>query len=302
MSKKKNMFKYLMVATLFLLLMGSCDINQSDTFVPETVIEAYLIAGEAMPEVRISKTVPFGTAYVFDRQAVDGATVVIRQLNDNGALVQEHQYTRSSKGIYQPAAAGNMVIPRGIYALEVDVPGNDPLITSTTIVPDTFQILESTGDTVVYLSGAQFEIDVTSSFYPGRQDVFIFSTEAFDIRMDNLTPFQADIFDVEEDSLEDLRINESPPVNEGNFDIHPDGTLTIKLPWLAINFFGDNLISANAIDQNYWDFVRSQSVQGGASTLSPGEIPDIIDNIENGTGLFASFARISRFIYVARPQ
>jgi hypothetical protein len=105
-----------------------------------------------------------------------------------------------------------------------------------------------------------------------------------------------------EHSLEDFEIDESLIVNEANFDPNPGGTITIKIPWIAIAFYGPNIININAIDGNVLDFIRSQRIQRRAPTLSPGEIPNIIDNIEGGTGLFGSFARVRVQVFVEREN
>ena len=42
---------------------------------------------------------------------------------------------------------------------------------------------------------------------------------------------------------------------------------------VAIIFYGPNRIFANALDDNLYDYIRSQSIQQGGSTFSPGEIP-----------------------------
>ena len=58
---------------------------------------------------------------------------------------------------------------------------------------------------------------------------------------------------------------------------------------------------ASAVDDNLFDFIRSQSVQQGGSTLAPGEIPNVLDHIEGGTGIFGSLARVSHETFV-RPN
>ena len=103
-------------------------------------------------------------------------------------------------------------------------------------------------------------------------------------------------------TLEDLRVGGSPILNEENYDVNPDGTLTIKYPWLAITFYGPNRIFANALDDNLYDYIRSQSIQQGGSTFSPGEIPNPLENVEGAHGVFGSYARISFDLFVLRPE
>ncbi len=279
----------------------SCDINDPTTFTPEYVVESYLFATEPLPELKLSQTVPFGERYIFEEQAVSNATVQLRLINESGGVEKEYPYFEQQKGVYQAVNRSDRVLPLREYSLEITFPDDDAVLKSTTIVPDSFKIVQTSGDTVVFLSTEQLEITVTPSFFPGRQNVFIFSTEAFDVRFENLTPFYKDFFDEDNDDIEDFRINESPPVNEENYDRNPDGTLTIRLPWIAVSFFGENCITANAIDDNIFNFITSQNLQFTPSTLSPGEIPDVIDPIEGGRGIFGSFARVKKAIFIAQP-
>jgi hypothetical protein len=122
-----------------------------------------------------------------------------------------------------------------------------------------------------------------------------------DPRPEQLTPFVNDFLIDDEDDLEDFRVSESPLINEGNFDVNQDGTLTIKYPWIALIFFGPNRISVNAADDNIFDFVRSRDIQTRGSTLSPGEILAIVDHVEGGTGIFGSYARVNLDSFVKRP-
>jgi hypothetical protein len=104
-----------------------------------------------------------------------------------------------------------------------------------------------------------------------------------------LTPLYADQYDAEEDSLTRFRINSSGLLNQGSFTENADGTITVDLPWLGVAFFGPNRVALNVVDDNYYDFLRSQSAQQGA--FAPGEIPNVIEHVKGGTGIFGSYAR-----------
>jgi len=292
------MIKRMLFMVLTLAFASSCSLVESDTFESEYVVESYLFAGDTLPEIRLSQTVPFGTAYVFEQQAVANATVELSLLANDNSVEQTFSYAMQERGIYKINSSAT-VLPKRSYRLRVTFPDDETVVTSTTTIPDTFTIVEASTDTVVFASTEQLEIDVTESVFPGRQNIFIFSTEAFDVRRDNLTPLLDEFLD-EDDDLEDFRINESPPINEGNYDRNPDGTLTINLPWIAINFYGPNRIRATAIDDNILNFVQSVSVQTQGSTLSPGEVPNVIDGIENGTGIFGSYALVETDLFVRR--
>ncbi|MFV1981762.1 MAG: hypothetical protein ACC655_11460, partial [Rhodothermia bacterium] len=136
-----------------------------------------------------------------------------------------------------------------------------------------------------------------------RQTIFEFSVESLGPTIDNLTPLYFDFIDpdsgledglTEEEILRDHVIIESEPVNEGNYEVLPDNTINIKLPWFAVAFFGPQRISASALDENLYDFFRSQNVQQGGSTLAPGEIPNAITRLKGATGVFGSYARVTQ--------
>ena len=280
----------------------TCGIYEQDAFESEIIVEAYLFALEAMPNIRLSRTVPFGRAYDFEKQAVTNAEVQINLLDKSGSPEQQYIYRETKNGIYhQPIPTRAVVLPGRTYELKITLPNSNVALHATTIVPDTFSVIATSADTVVYQSDEQLEITVTQSYYPGRQNIFIFATESLDPRREQLTPFILDFFIEEDDDLEDFRISESPLINEGNFDVNADGTLTVKYPWIAVNFYGPNRVSFNAVDDNIFDFVRSRHIQTHGSTLSPGEIPNVIDHIEGGTGIFGSYARIFIDLFVERP-
>ena len=185
------------------------------------------------------------------------------------------------------------------------MPSTNDVISATTVVPDTFRLVDATLDEEIFQSAEQLELTVTRSSSPGRdQNYYIFVTEAFDVREEQLTPLAAAIFDREdgEVTLDDLRVGGSPIFNEDNYDVNADGTLTIRFPWLAITFYGPNKIIANALDDNLYDFVRSQSVQQGGSTFSPGEIPNPLEHVNGAHGVFGSYARATFEVFVKRPE
>ena len=278
-------------AILVVLCLAGCDSNNFEGHRSEIVVESYLIAGEPVPKVRVSRSASARRTYDFTDNAVKGAEVIVTRLDASGVVeeVTRYEEIEEQPGLYWPMEE-NLVRAGSTYRLEVD-PIGLPLVTATTIVPGAFELIRASADTLIYQGSDQFELDVTRSEYPGRQSIFIFATEALSPTADLLTPFYRDITGDSEDDLASLRITESPLINEGNYEINDDGTLTIKLPWIAVAFFGPNRLTANAIDDNMYDFLRSQFVQQGGSTLSPGEIPNVIEHIEGGTGVFGSLSR-----------
>ena len=281
-----------------LLVLSACDTYEQDDYADEIVVEAYLAAGEPLPEVKVSRTAPIDRFYRFEDFAVDDASVVVSLLDEAGGVEARYPYVRAAEGRYRPAGQAVAVQPLRRYALEVDVPGEAGTVRASTLVPGGFRVLDFTADTVRYQGTEQFQARVTRSDYPGRQSYYIFTLVALDTSF-GLTPFYADFVGDDDDDAqpEDFMRNASGLSNEANFDPNPDGTLTMRLPWVAIAFYGPNEIVANALDDNLYDFLRSR-LQGG--TRSPGEMDNLLDHVDGGRGIFGSMARDSFTVFIQR--
>ena len=302
---------FLSVALLSLGLLG-CDTTATQ---PEeqVVVEAYLQADAPLPPIRLTRTVSVDETYDPDSPdgAVQNADVVVERLDSDDTVAESVPYTPhdSVPGLYTPAGA-TVVQPQVTYRLRVTTDEGDE-ITSTTTVPGPVGVVKTENDTAVYQSEQQPAITVQSgqsNVVRDTQNVFTFTTTSlldFQNTPDTtlrkaLTPFYADGFDPKEDSLESLRITSSGLLNEGNFERTDDGSITIALPWLAVAFFGPNEAAVNVVDKNYYDFLRSQSVQQGG--FAPGEIPNVIEHVEGGTGLFGSYAQATNRVFITPPE
>lgn len=290
------MKKSIIALPLFLVSVWGCEVYQQDEYEEYYVVESYLVAGRNLQQIRLSTTAPAFEFYSFENTAVAGATVHVQLLAANGTGVdQTFDYTMTSPGIYLPNV-DHAVLPSRTYQLFVSIPEgmSDHVLTGQTIVPGDFSILAGIQDTLVYQSTEQLEVTFSESSYPGRQNVYIFNTISEEPIVENLTPLYFDFFDGQEneqdalDLLVEFSNTSSGLLNEANFTQNTDGTVTIRYPWLAVAFFGNNKIVANTIDDNLFDYIRSSSVQLGGSTLSPGEIQNVITNIEGGIGVFGA--------------
>lgn len=297
----KKLFLTVIALTAFI---ASCELYPQDEYEEFYVVESYLIANRQLPPVRLSTTVPATDFYTFDEASVNNANIEIRLLETGPESnpVATFTYTNNSPGIYEPVQQ-HAVLPARTYELQITFPGSQDLIRAHTVVPDTFRIMEGVRDTVVYQSSEQLEITVSPSTYPGRQNIFVFNSLSQSPIEENLTPVYKDIFSDSDQPEEDLNLlanNSSNIINEGNFEVNPDGSVTLDFPWIGIAFYEENLIVANTIDDNVYDFVRSQSVQLGGSTLSPGEIQNVIDHVEGGIGVFGALASDTVRTFVKR--
>ncbi len=288
-----------------LFILSSCELYPQDDYEEFYVVESYLVADRQLPPVYLSKTAPVEIRYTFSNFAVRNADVRIDLLSGdlNSAIEQTFQYQMDSAGVYS-AVDNHEVLPARNYQLRVSgIPeDSEALITGTTSVPDAFTSSSPVPDSIVYQSEQQLEVLINPGRSGQRQNYFIFTTIAENPTLQNLTPLYADFFDEEENEIEDFQKTSSGIVNEANFEVNNDGSVLLKYPWLAVAFFEENQIVANIIDDNIYDFVRSQSVQLGGSTLSPGEIPNVIYRLEGGIGVFGSIAADTIETYIKRPE
>lgn len=296
------MAKFASLASLIILLfVGGCELYPQDEFEEDYVVESYLVANRTLPQVRISKTVPVDERYNFTDAAVNDANIEVRLLDESGeGIEQRFPFRRQSAGIYV-AIGPHKVLPEREYQLHVAFSNSDKEITGTTFVPGDF-ITQTEVDSILYQDPQQVTISTTKSFYPGRQSFFIFTVEALKPVPDDLTPFYADQVNNQDTEIANFYTNSSGIVNEENYDVNDDGTSTLRLPWLAVAFYKENYIIASAIDDNMYDFYRSQDVQTGGSTLPPGELQNVIYNLEGGIGVFGSLASDTVEVYIKRNE
>ena len=278
------------------MLLSACETATQNNYKPYYVVESYLVANRQLPEVRLSTTNPINNVYSFEDVAVANAEVQIRLLQkDNSTIDEVFTYSSDSAGIYH-ANLGHKVEPDRTYQLHISLNGGSDIITASTTVPESFEVISEVLDTIVYQSTERLEITLSKTSSFTNQSVFIFNTLAQQPIPKNLTPLYYDLYIQEKDSLEaekrlaEFSITSSGLLNEANFSNNTDGTVTIRYPWIAVAFYGDNKLVASTVDDNIYDFFRSESVQLGGSTLSPGEIQNAITRINGGIGIFGSMA------------
>lgn len=271
----------------------------------QVVVEAYLQADTTFDTVRLTRTV--GATDAFDPTATavtedEVEAVEIQRLNGpDGGVDTTYSYVETSTaGVYEPESPPGSPPPtveaNTTYRLRVDLV-EDPTVTATTTVPGALD-LRAVKNTTPEMTAEYQNPDQKPAFIldpppspSSRQNVYFFTvtSQLPKARLDsNFTPLYGDGYDADEDSIESFRVNSSPLLNQANFPKNADGTVTVDLPWASVVFFGPNEVSINVVDDNYYDFIRSESAQENAP---PGEFPGIIEHVKNGTGVFGSYVR-----------
>ncbi len=293
-----------------MLILSACDTTTPSNHEAELVVEGYLVAGEPLPPIWLTQSQDIDTDWSDTQSAVSTASVRLELLAADDSVEDVFPYQRTFEAPGKFVSSGEHdVLPSRRYRLVAEAPGL-PSISSVTRVPEAFEILEVSHSTIEYLDPEQFSYLVTQSQFDDRQSIFVFTIAHDEPDADLLVPAYVElVFDQEErDSGEPLVLDEedrlelqrftSPPINEANYDILPDGTLRVRLPWFAIIFYGENEITMSVLDDNLYDFQRYQQVQQNGGLLSPGEISNVLDPIEGGAGIFGSMARVSSRVTV----
>lgn len=300
----------LFLAAILMLNFSACDPYGDDEIREYLVVESYLVAGESLPVVRISRTAPIEQEYSFEKFAINEADVTIHLLEEDG---EEPQISISYSlfgpgggspdgfrpGVYLPTRQ-HIIQPGRTYRLEVEVP-DFPELQAATVIPDTFSIQNVVPESIIYQSDQQLELIIRTPRETDQQNVYIFNTESLNPVEEELVPFYKSAVDDGQIELRDLTNNPSNLINEANFEKTSDGDIKLRYPWIGVAFFGSNRISVNLVDRNISDFIRSQEVQLGGSTLSPGEIPNAVYNIEGGIGVFGSVATDTVSTRIEKP-
>lgn len=298
------------------LLLLAVDLVGCDTTATESesqvVVEAYLQGGAPLPKIRLTRSVDTDAAYTPSNAAVRDAAVEVRRLTDDGTTAQTTPFAETDPGIYRPVPTPPPIVqPRTTYELSVTT-SDGTEVTATTTVPDTISIVEAQNREVVYQGPAQPSFTITPPrSNRDQQAVLVLTTTSLldfgrptsQLR-EGLTPFYEDTYDPEEDSISAFRITSSGVLNEANFSRDEKGRITTTLPWISVAFYGPNESAVHVIDDNFYDLIRSQQAQspgGLGGGLGPGEIPNVIEHVEGGTGVFASYVRDAERVFIRCP-
>jgi hypothetical protein len=258
------------------------------------VIDAVLLVDEDLPSILLSRTGEIDAPFASGAVVETGARVVMSHEGE------EFIYVEEVPGRYVPVTT-RRVGPRETYELRV-TPTRGPEASAVTTTPPRFTVPdwvildESTLEVRRELedfSGSEDEaFDANELVYAegllearfSRPDVQAFQVAIFSLDEGSDFVIDPDFFD--EADFEDLdRVNYSPPLGGigGN----------LRLPWFAIFFEGRYKIKIFAIDDNWYDLIRSSPALGGGQGFG-GNAGDSFErpifNVEGGIGLFGAAA------------
>jgi hypothetical protein len=258
------------ISLLAIALTGCTEPTQPDKYSRKLVISAFLIAEQPIDSVFITRTAGISEYYDPALLAITDAVVqitLVDTVNSSANVTYTLLHDAANPGRYYSSAT---ILPLRTYLLSVNAPGY-PLVSGRTSVPDTFSIVN------------RDEIPDTVLFDP--------NSAAYTLRWNsgrNNFGYVISVTSVDTDA------NYIPDDWHGSGDEKPDRSSSgfimpnnnsIAIPWLAISYYGRNDIVIEAVDSNYFEFLRQYVVSQGP------EIRQIRYNLTNGAGVFGSSAR-----------
>jgi hypothetical protein len=301
-SRWTRLLSHLAILLLFPWAIGACSGERDasellgPTVVEVPVVNTVFYVGRPLPPVLLSRSIGTGVVFSPENTAITGARVSI----STDAWTRE--YIERNPGVYEPAGTG-MVRPNTTYRLRAELPEGS-VVTAETTTPDSLVM-----DAWVLLENdAQSVREELLTFAEAGDQIFDLNQlihsdglfEAWAPVRPNMTPFQAGIQSLDPESDFVIDVSFLDPEDLEEFERHTasppivadDGRL--RLPWFAIAFEGRYVLRIFALDNNWFDLVRSLPELSGGGSGFGGNAGDNFDlplfHIEGGIGLFGSAA------------
>ena len=301
------------LAAMLFLAGCSTDRKPGDLFGTEfdtgrLVIDGRLIVDRPLPEILVSETIAPGQPVTDQNSGVAGAQVAISVDGQSYAYVNDVE----TRALYHPPADAPEVQPATTYRLTVNAGGR--IATATTLTPDRFRIRDA-----VLLDEQSLEVTREFVTYAKSDNVFaepenqvVYQEGLLEARFDLIqaSGYQVGVLSLDEgspfvltaDFLEDSDYDDFERNGSSPAFLAPNGSL--RLPWFAIAFAGRHTLRIFAVDQNWFDFVRTSPVFGGDGGFGGNAGDNFkfpVFNVDGGIGVFGS-ASVDSLGFVVVPR
>ena len=293
------------------------DRDPGELFAPteadDIVVDAILFVDGALPPVTLRRTAAPGEPYVASDVALTGATVSISQ----GETRYDYRADSVVAGRYLPPAGAPLVSPATRYDLLVSSAG-DPAVRATTTTPSRMRIAElvlfdlDEDQEEVELRRLRLFSEIGESVYEAAENQLEHTVGFLDVRLQSESGGEAASYQFGISNLEKAspRLYGDLIDAEDQDDLERDETsrlLRIEddglfLSWEGINYAGRHKVKVFAVDENWFDLVRTDNVDADRESGEAGQsFQRPLFNVENGIGLFAS-AKVDSFGFFVRPE
>ena len=276
----------------------------------EVIVDGVLIVGQKLPDLFVRRTLSLNQRHTREAAGILDAEVRVLQGSQEFAYAADADWA----GRYLPPLDAPLVEPQTEYALEVLVGAKQ--VRAHTTTPERIQVRETVlidEKTSAILRTLKSFAEVGDAVYEAPENQLTHSEGFLEIRLapSPLEIYQVALFSQDRDSefvinddfidseeeKEEFRNGSSPPlaVRDG----------IVRLPWFAVVFAGRYLTKVYALDQNWFDYTRSNPQEGGGN-FAGGLIGDNFErplfHVEGGIGLFGSASVDSvGFFVLPRP-
>jgi len=170
------MKKYLFPLICFLTLFVSCGDDLPTAYEERYVIEAFVIGGEPISDIRIVRTYPINTPFDYSQALVRDAEVIISDTLGNSFRLEIA--AEGEEGYYFPDST-YLVQTNMDYTLNVKFADNKTA-TGKASVPDTFSWVEKAPDFIYYPTDSQIDTAVVDISWTGEGGFYLLESKALD--------------------------------------------------------------------------------------------------------------------------
>ena len=274
------------------------------------VVEAILIVDAPLPPVQVRRTAAPGELYAASSAGLTDAQVTIHR----GGDVYQYQPHSAVAGRYLPPSGAPVVEPGSTYELRV-VTEADPMVRATTRTPPRMRIGEVVLLDDEQVDGEYREVGSLRLFtdaddvYQAPENQLEYTRVIMEAHLEHdgeAASYQFGVTNLEPNSPlligsdfldeDELDRRETSPL----LGADDDGTLYV--PWDGIYYAGRHKVMLYAVDENWFDLVRTDNVGSEREGGEAGQgFQRPLFHVENGIGLFAS-ACVDSFGFFVRPK
>lgn len=305
----------LLVVVIFAIAAGcSTDRQAGDLFGSpldegRLVLDALLVVDQSLPDILLSQTIAPGQPVTDTSSGVSGASVEI----STEEAVYRYANDSEQRSLYIAPPDAPIVAPETTYSIQIESEGR--ILRATTTTPQRLVIREGVlldEKNLRVVRNFKTYLDWEDQVFEAPENFVVYQEGLLEARFDPIQAvgYQVGIFSLdpespfvisadflEDDDYANFKRQESSPAFEAM-----NGTL--RLPWFAVYFAGRHKIKIFAVDQNWFDFIRTSPEFGGDGGFG-GNAGDNFKfpqfNVEGGIGVFGS-ASVDSLGFVVVPR
>lgn len=286
MKKIKN----IVIFSLIIIFIASCEDPVPKDYQPEIFVEAVLVAGEPIKDIKVMLSQPLTDSFDYSKSIIRDANIVISRDDENYLLTYDEatlSYFYEDKSL--------LIQPETKYDLEITFPGRTDVITGTTTVPKAFSWVNGTYDVTYYPQDTLIPPIIDSLELSWEKSPGVL---AYFIRIKCLDTLEyGKYLDPPTDKLNERIWRPYEERSRNYADVTRWGGPILNqytaFVWTALKWYGVNEVSIYAPDQNFFNWFIQ--LQRSSSYY------DLLGSVEGGLGCFGSATVVRDTSFIVRP-